>query len=259
MISSTVLLVALTTGSGDAELFSALDRNQDGRITQNEISDSQRPWFARALRVSDANGDGSLTAEELQGALTDSQRRPLPKTRRSGRRNRGPGAGRMKKMDPSRLDRNGDGMITIDEVPEPGKRRFQTVLERTGRDAISVEELTRLMQSGKRPGDRMRDDRMMKQMQGDPDAAMRRRNDKKTPPYRKRGGKNADGKRRPGPGRKGPQGMALFDRFDTNKDGMISREEAPRRLRSLFPRLDQNEDGQLSPQELEAARPNRKR
>ncbi|MBL8727531.1 MAG: hypothetical protein JNM25_03800 [Planctomycetes bacterium] len=43
-----------------------------------------------------------------------------------------------------------------------------------------------------------------------------------------------------------------FHEFDTNGDGVLTRDEAPRNLRQYFDRLDRNGDGQLSPSEAKA-------
>ncbi len=45
------------------QLFGLLDQNQDGKITADEIPESQLSFFRRALRVADRNEDGKLTNE----------------------------------------------------------------------------------------------------------------------------------------------------------------------------------------------------
>lgn len=57
-------------------------------------------------------------------------------------------------------------------------------------------------------------------------------------------------KQKPGPGN------GAFKRFDKNRDGMLSKDEIPQRLRRLTLRTDQNGDGMITRQELAAARPN---
>ena len=134
-------LVALPVSKADsdaiAELFDVLDRDQDGLVMVGEISEAQRPYFERTLRVSDANRDGALSRSELGGALTD------PAPRRSAG---GPRGGRPRRVfDPERLDKNKDGQITIDEVPFPTRDRFRNALSQTGRDAIPVEAMAGLL------------------------------------------------------------------------------------------------------------------
>ena len=69
------LLLVLATVPAEANssdtLFTKLDRNQDHKITTDEITDSQQSFFKRALRVADRNEDGALTSDELAIALTD--------------------------------------------------------------------------------------------------------------------------------------------------------------------------------------------
>ena len=44
---------------------------------------------------------------------------------------------------------------------------------------------------------------------------------------------------------------AAFERYDKNKDGVLSPDESPRP--QLFELADENKDGQVTPRELEAA------
>lgn len=47
-----------------------------------------------------------------------------------------------------------------------------------------------------------------------------------------------------------PAGIALIKRYDANKDGKLTRNEVPRRLRAVFDRLDVNKDRVLTVEEL---------
>lgn len=262
MFTSTLILAGLLAVA-DNGLFSALDTNQDGKVTENEVNASQKSWFTRALRVADADEDGSLSAAELAQALQDPEPREMPRGRG---RSRGPGG---RQMDPARLDRNNDGVITLDEVPGPGKKRFEMLLERTGRDSVPVEQLARIMGRARR--DEM--ERDGKPMIRSRDAEMKQQSKKKG---RQKGQQNKDGDRkgkgqRPDSGqdakrnksdrpqRDGQSGnrSPLFDRFDRNGDGAISRLEAPQRLRTMFDRLDTNNDGKITRNELPRNPPGR--
>ncbi len=52
-------------------LFDRLDKNGDGKLVKDEISEDQRRSFERMLRLGDGNDDGELTREEFQKAATE--------------------------------------------------------------------------------------------------------------------------------------------------------------------------------------------
>ncbi|NWO81729.1 EF-hand domain-containing protein, partial [Escherichia coli] len=47
----------------------------------------------------------------------------------------------------------------------------------------------------------------------------------------------------------------MFDRLDTNHDGVITKEEFQAEVAARFARLDTNHDGKVSQEERDAARP----
>ncbi|MDA4132914.1 MAG: hypothetical protein OK454_07295, partial [Thaumarchaeota archaeon] len=49
-----------------------------------------------------------------------------------------------------------------------------------------------------------------------------------------------------------PPGGNPFDRFDSNKDGKVTRDEVPERLRERFDSIDANKDGLITPEEQRA-------
>jgi acetyl esterase/lipase len=49
-----------------------------------------------------------------------------------------------------------------------------------------------------------------------------------------------------------PPGANPFDRFDSNKDGKVTRDEVPERLRERFDSIDANKDGLITPEEQKA-------
>src|SRR5262245_62116789 len=53
----------------DKELFSRVDKDGDGFVTQSEIEGEGKPLFARLLRLADKNSDKKLTKEEFEAGL----------------------------------------------------------------------------------------------------------------------------------------------------------------------------------------------
>ncbi|MCH2203221.1 MAG: hypothetical protein MK102_14730 [Fuerstiella sp.] len=226
VVVAGLLAVTSPTEMND-ELFAVLDANHDGVIVSSEVAESQRVWFTRALRVADDNGDARLTSKELSQALTDPKPRKAPAQRRRGQRQR---------LDPKRLDRNKDGMITLDEVRGPGKKRFQRLLDRTGKKAIAVEGFFRMIERGQ-------DSKSMRESRNDSRARESEMKDTRRQTDKSTDNKRRGDKRRPG-------ASELFRRFDKNQDNRITRDEAPDRLISRFDRIDANGDGELTRQEL---------
>jgi Ca2+-binding EF-hand superfamily protein len=226
------LLLALAAGSAEASssdtLFTKLDRNQDYRITPDEITDSQQSFFRRALRVADRNEDGALSRDEFVIALTDPKPVKLAGTNV---------AGRPAGMDLKQFDRNGDGRLTIDEVPAPMKERFQEMLDRVGQPGIAVDMVARYL-AGERPT---------------PDADSKTTDMKKTDARKSERPeiKPSDAKKMPDDDAKGLR--AMMQQLDRNEDGKIDKDELPPRMRQFAQQMDTNEDGKIHASEMAAA------
>lgn len=261
-----------------AALFDRLDVNQDGFVTENEMpQDNER--LGRAIRRGDTNGDGKLTREEFVAAFAQRPERPQQR----------PGAGGPGGIDRAalfeRLDRNRDGKISVDEMPE-GERgaRMLRSADRNGDKEVTKEEFMAVQQpprggEGRRPGMGPGGGPLLRALDANGDGTISAEEIAGAASALKQLDRNGDGQltpeelgppprpMRPGEGRPGaarpdagPAELTPAERFrqiDTNADGKISRDEAPVRLRAVFDRLDTNQDGFLEPSEMR--RPDRDR
>jgi Ca2+-binding EF-hand superfamily protein len=118
-------------GGGHSEraqrMFESFDANQDGTITQAEIDETRSSRLAEF----DADGDGSLTIEEYQGLWMDAMRERMVDQFQAH-------------------DDDGDGLVTVEEFSERYDSLVQR-LDRNGDGQLTQDDLRR------RPRDRDRD------------------------------------------------------------------------------------------------------
>lgn len=156
-------------GPGDpdafVERFMENDANGDGKLTPDEVPERAMPM----LRGGDVNGDGAIDREELAQIAENMGRRfgrggPDGREGPDGRggpdERGGPGAqggdarGFVERL--MRNDRNGDGKLTPDEVPEQMARMLRGG-DANGDGAIDVRELSDVVENFRdraRGGDR---------------------------------------------------------------------------------------------------------
>jgi Ca2+-binding EF-hand superfamily protein len=183
-LAAPSVVSAQAGGPSPDELFQKLDKNADGKLNADEISEDQKRFFDRTVRVGDKDNDGVLTKDEFVQANKPQENPGVPLNPQGDGR---PGD-RMAELRQrfEMMDRNKDGKITKDEIPEQLRDRMAQLFERAGKDSVTIEEFGRF--SGGPPGGQ--------------------------------GG-------RPDPGQ-------LFDRFDANKDGKITKDELPEPMRERF-------------------------
>jgi Ca2+-binding EF-hand superfamily protein len=110
-------------GGGAMRLFEQFDANQDGRLTQAEIDQVRQS----RLGEFDQNGDGSLSLEEYQALWVNAMHESMV-DRFQAHDDDGDGMVTAEEFgEPfdrivSRLDQNGDGELTADEMRRHGHR-----------------------------------------------------------------------------------------------------------------------------------------
>jgi Ca2+-binding EF-hand superfamily protein len=197
-------------------LLSSLDANHDNVIDAAELERTPA-----ALRALDRNGDGRITPEEMSPMIGRGRGGPGPEGRGGrGREEEGPaGPDPVEEAVKTYLafDKNGDGKLSRDEVPE----RMQGIFQRgdTNHDGVLTADELRAMARAQQPAGGGREG------------------------GEGRGGRGPEGMRRPDP---------IFQALDTNHDHVISGDEITNAA-SALKALDKNQDGKLTEEEL---RPN---
>ena len=104
---------------GPHSRLEAVDTNQDGNVTKDEISAHRAEKFASA----DANGDNLVSADEFS-AFADAERERRQEQREARRF--------------AKMDANGDGVISAEEHASHADARMDKMFERVDTDGDGV-------------------------------------------------------------------------------------------------------------------------
>lgn len=254
------------------EMLKQLDADGNGAISEAEAGER----WERMARL-DSNGDKEISKEEF-AAMAGRPGGPQGSGGPAG----GPrGGGQFFEN----ADKNGDGKLTKDEVPEQGWARMSEA-DKDGDQAVTKEELAahfRERAGGMRPGgpdspgggrlfemaDKNKDGKLtaeemgerwerMSQLDKNGDGAITR---EELPQMGQgRGDSGGPGKSggRPG-GEGGGQSTAIFDRYDKDGDQKLSKDEVSEEMWARLGKADKNADGLVSKEELGAVFSNERR
>ena len=223
-------------------VFEALDLNHDGTLSAAEIAAA-----SASLRKLDLDGDGQLTSLEFLPRPVDSSAVDAESL--------------VKRL--MAFDRNGDGVLTSDELPE----RMQSLMAKADANhdgKLTPDEIRAYAKAQTGPLGRVqsgaqvtRMDPILNALDANHDGILSADEIANAPAALLTLDLNHDGQLTPDETRIRPTTPAdraahLLDEWDTNKDGKLSKAEAPDRIQAQFDQIDTNKDGFLDVGELTA-------
>ena len=145
-----------------------------------------------------------------------------------------------------RFDRNSDGKLSLEEIPEFARNRMRPFFVQLGKREITIEDLSRVRsaRNDRRPMQRPETGRR-------PADSDRRPGDRPLPEIRSGAAQRSGAMQRSAGGQPlmNGQSLAFFRELDQNRDGTLSRQEL-NRAATLLAKFDQNGDDQLEVSEL---------
>jgi len=219
-----------------------IDANHDGKLSAEEIAAA-----SVGLITLDKDHDGQLTSLEYLPSQSDPNANKPDET--------------VQRL--MALDRNGDGTLTKDEIPERMQGLFSRIdTNKDGKltpDEIRASATTQSGPSGRpqRGADATRMDPVLNAIDGDHDGVLSAAEIAAAPTALKSLDKDGDGELSASELRlrqmtASDRAKHMLDEWDTNQDGKITKAEAPDRMQQQFDTLDTNHDGALTEDELTA-------
>ena len=131
-------------GQGSKRLFKRIDANSDGKVTLDEVPEERRERFERLIKRGDKDGDGALSQREFIAVISGEEpgkpNQPAEKPPEGKPAESKPAENTPAKAGPApeqifkRMDRNGDGKVTVDEVPENRRPMVERLIKRGDKD-----------------------------------------------------------------------------------------------------------------------------
>ena len=226
---SVASLQAEDSKPDQAGVFKRLDTNGDGKLRAEEVPADKRAFFDRALRSGDADGDGALNAAEFAKAFSSGRDSDRERDSRSRRRSGSSSGGRPAPYAADfirRLDKDGDGKVSSEELPQPYRARLGVRFEEFDKNkdgALNQEEVAAMLT-----------------------ASYSSRRSSGTP------SRDTDRPRPSSRDAEAPSQDALFAILDRDRNGKLSRRELEA-AGSILARLDRDKDRSISKREIATA------